>query len=79
MQGKGTEKQAKISFILVLCIFALLLATAFVGCSKDVDIYDNSVEFKKVNSIRIWKPLEKHNVDVIVDTRLPKDQRLVAR
>jgi hypothetical protein len=34
MQGKGTEKQARISFILVLCIFALLLATAFVGCSK---------------------------------------------
>ena len=36
MQGKGTEKQARISFILILCIFALLLATAFVGCSKEM-------------------------------------------
>ena len=35
MQGKGTEKQAKISFILVLCIFALLLATTLIGCSKE--------------------------------------------
>ena len=35
MQGKGTEKQARISFILFLCIFALLLATSFVGCSKE--------------------------------------------
>jgi hypothetical protein len=35
MQGKGTEKQARISFILFLCILALLLATAFVGCSKE--------------------------------------------
>jgi hypothetical protein len=74
MQGKGTEKQARISFILFLCILALLLIAGLTGCSKNVDIYDNSVEFKKVNSIRIWKPLEKPNVDVIVDTRLPKDQ-----
>ena len=35
MQGKGTEKQARISFILFLCILALLLATSFVGCSKE--------------------------------------------
>ena len=35
MQGKGTEKQARISFILVLCIFALLLATTLIGCSKE--------------------------------------------
>jgi len=35
MQGKGTEKQARISFILILCIFVLLLATTFVGCTKD--------------------------------------------
>jgi hypothetical protein len=35
MQGKGTEKQARISFILVLCIFALLLATTLIGCTKD--------------------------------------------
>ena len=38
MQGKGTEKQARISFILFLCILALLLATTFVGCSKEVDV-----------------------------------------
>ena len=38
MQGPGTEKQARISFILVLCIFALLLATTFVGCTKEVDV-----------------------------------------
>ena len=25
MQGKGTEKQAKVSFILVLCIFVTLI------------------------------------------------------
>ena len=36
MQGKGTEKQARISFILVLCIFALLLATTLIGCSKEI-------------------------------------------
>ena len=35
MQGPGTEKQARISFILVLCMLALLLATSFVGCSKE--------------------------------------------
>ena len=35
MQGPGTEKQARISFILFLCILALLLATSFVGCSKE--------------------------------------------
>ena len=35
MQGKGTEKQARISFILFLCILALLLVTSFVGCSKE--------------------------------------------
>ena len=37
MQGPGTEKQARISFILFLCILALLLSTAFVGCSKEVE------------------------------------------
>ena len=37
MQGPGTEKQARISFILFLCILALLLSTVFVGCSKEVD------------------------------------------
>jgi hypothetical protein len=37
MQGKGTEKQARISFILILCILALLLSTVFVGCSKEVE------------------------------------------
>jgi hypothetical protein len=35
MQGKGTEKQARISFILFLCILALLLATTLIGCSKE--------------------------------------------
>lgn len=37
MQGKGTEKQARISFILILCILVLLLSTVFVGCSKEVE------------------------------------------
>lgn len=40
MQGKGTEKQARISFILILCILALLLSTVFVGCSKEVTTPD---------------------------------------
>jgi hypothetical protein len=35
MQGKGTEKQARISFILFLCIFALLMIAGLMGCSKD--------------------------------------------
>ena len=35
MQGKGTEKQARISFILFLCILALLLTTTLIGCSKE--------------------------------------------
>jgi hypothetical protein len=35
MQGKGTEKQARISFILFLCILALLLITGLTGCSKE--------------------------------------------
>lgn len=37
MQGPGTEKQARINFILFLCILALLLSTVFVGCSKEVE------------------------------------------
>jgi hypothetical protein len=32
MQGKGTEKQARISFILILCIFALLIVAGLVSC-----------------------------------------------
>jgi len=35
MQGKGTEKQARISFILFLCILALLLIAGLTGCSKE--------------------------------------------
>ena len=35
MQGPGTEKQAKISFILFLCILALLLIAGLTGCSKE--------------------------------------------
>jgi hypothetical protein len=55
MQGKGTEKQARISFILVLCIFALLLATAFVGCSKEIP---------KV----VYKPVLSLSIDVLLPT-----------
>jgi hypothetical protein len=57
MQGKGTEKQARISFILVLCIFALLLATTLIGCSKEVSAQ-----------------LIEKNIELNIDTRLPKDQ-----
>lgn len=35
MQGPGTEKQARISFILFLCILALLLIAGLTGCSKE--------------------------------------------
>jgi len=35
MQGKGTEKEARISFILFLCILALLLIAGLTGCSKE--------------------------------------------
>ena len=35
MQGKGTEKQARISFILFLCILALLMIAGLTGCSKE--------------------------------------------
>ena len=56
MQGPGTEKQARISFILVLCIFVLLLATTFVGCSKE----------------GFLQP--KRDIEMSIDTRLPKDQ-----
>jgi hypothetical protein len=57
MQGKGTEKQARISFILVLCIFVLLLATTLIGCSKEVSAQ-----------------LIEKNIELSIDTRLPKDQ-----
>jgi len=40
MQGKGTEKQARISFILFLCILALLLITGLTGCSKEITTPD---------------------------------------
>ena len=35
MQGKGTEKQARISFILFLCILALLMIAGLTACSKE--------------------------------------------
>jgi hypothetical protein len=74
MQGKESDKKdLKLSALLTLCILFALMAAGLMGCSKDVDIYDNSVEFKKVNYIREWKPLQKPNVDVSIDTRLPKD------
>lgn len=35
MQGKGTEKQARISFILILCIFVLLIIAGLVSCCDE--------------------------------------------
>jgi hypothetical protein len=35
MQGPGTEKEARISFIIILCIFALLIIAGLTGCSKE--------------------------------------------
>lgn len=35
MQGPGTEKQAKVSFILMLCIFGTLIMGGIVGCFED--------------------------------------------
>ena len=55
MQGKGTEKQARISFILFLCILALLLATAFVGCSKQTPNI-------------VHKPVLSLSIDVLLPT-----------
>jgi len=72
MQGKGTEKQARISFILVLCIFALLLATAFVGCSKE-DNYNTGVDIRRSVTKRVWVSLPKPNIELNLDSRLKKD------
>ena len=55
MQGKGTEKQARISFILFLCILGLLLATAFVGCSKEIPNV-------------VHKPVLSLSIDVLLPT-----------
>jgi len=55
MQGKGTEKQARISFILFLCILTLLLATAFVGCSKEIPNV-------------VHKPVLSLSIDVLLPT-----------
>ena len=55
MQGPGTEKQARISFILFLCILALLLATAFVGCSKQTPNI-------------VHKPVLSLSIDVLLPT-----------
>jgi hypothetical protein len=49
MQGKGTEKQARISFILFLCILALLMIAGLTGCKKET----SDVVHKPVLSLSI--------------------------
>lgn len=53
MQGKGTEKQARISFILILCIFALLLATTLIGCSKEIETPINKPKLEMILDMRL--------------------------
>ena len=67
MQGPGTEKQARISFILFLCILALLLATAFVGCSKETP----NIVHKPVLSLSIDTRLPKDQNGYSVWTLIP--------
>lgn len=90
MQGPGTEKQARINFILILCILALLLATSFVGCTKDGFLQPNrNIEMnidtrlpKDSNGYSIFKlySTQSQNIHTIsgsirVNSRIPNEPR----
>jgi hypothetical protein len=90
MQGKGTEKQARISFILVLCILALLLIAGLTGCSKegflqpkrDIEMSIDSKLPKDSNGYSVFKlySTETQNIHTItgsirVNGQIPNEPR----
>jgi hypothetical protein len=91
MQGKRTEKQARISFILVLCIFALLMITGLTGCTKEFNslIGKKEIEFtidsrlpKDQNGYSVFQlySSERQNIHTIsgtikVDGKIPDNPR----
>jgi hypothetical protein len=90
MQGKGTEKQARISFILFLCILALLLIVGLTGCSKegflqpkrDIEMSIDSKLPKDSNGYSVFKlySTETQNIHTItgsirVNGQIPNEPR----
>ena len=90
MQGKGTEKQARISFILFLCILALLLIAGLTGCSKegflqpkrDIEMSIDSKLPKDSNGYSVFKlySTETQNIHTItgsirVNGKIPNEPR----
>jgi hypothetical protein len=91
MQGKGTEKQARISFILFLCILALLMIAGLTGCSKegflqpkrDIEMSIDSKLPKDSNGYSVFKlySTETQNIHTIsgsirINGTIPDDPRV---